>query len=61
MTTGEDINQLLHCVRLQEFNLENPDGKAGETSLMKLDNEFHQMLFSICHESGQHQGQQNGG
>ncbi|MEA4934861.1 MAG: GntR family transcriptional regulator [Lawsonibacter sp.] len=48
MATGEDINQLRHCVRLQEFYLENPDGKAGETSLMKLDNEFHQMLFSIC-------------
>ena len=49
MATPEDIEALEHCVLLQEFYLKNPGaGDAAESSLMKLDNQFHQLLFLSC-------------
>lgn len=43
MATGEDILALDENVRLQQFYLENSPQK-----IMKLDNEFHFMLYKIC-------------
>ncbi len=44
MAKPKDLNALERCIKLQEFYLENPD----EAMMMKLDNDFHRMLFTIC-------------
>lgn len=44
MAKPKEINALERCVKLQEFYLENPD----ESMMMKLDDEFHRSLFTIC-------------
>ena len=51
MLTEKELLELEANVKLQEFYLENPSPEH----LMRLDNEFHQMLFTFCHKERCHE------